>query len=522
MKNQECLDEIEAQTSPQNENHLLLKSLPSKSTTSGHVPPCIRAEAKNEKKFKVATLRRPCFSKAGLSNSFGFTFNAQAVDLNFRGSNNKLNLHSVNQSQNDTKEAFLSAVSNSCRNSTKPLQPNAVALPSEGLFSFTVFPKLSGAAAAAVATVNPYVSGTAAGHSVSPLIFGASENLGTTVASKESAQTFEKEKAASSVSLARSERQHCNIRNSINGYNSSDSTMIATAVSTVSPKSGTAISGNPFLTTFPDNSDSDPCQTATVSSSEKKSFSCLIADQKMLQENKAICFKKLSNKDNSWLTSSATDSNNHLVCNSNGAFPMACTTSTSTASYMIDTPEKQPVPDSLSSKSECCANDTPFLFSVNGTTKNYDGSLTSIKPFKKTECTTGKSKTKSKDKKLTVQKPVPSKKDVAAYKELKDTSSFASINKCPKAETCSLLVPQNIAAHDLTADSASVSVELMKSGNPVEIPPPTIDHRAFSSILDRASCTVNSDSDVEDLSQASSDSSSTSEYFSVAEDKISS
>lgn len=475
MKNQVCLDERETQTSPQNENHLLLKSLPSKSTIPGHVSPWFHAEAKNEK-FKVATLQRPCFSKAGLSNSFGFTFNVQAMNLNFCSSKNNLNLHSVNHSQNDAKEASLSALRNSCQNSTKPLQLNAVTLPSEGLFSFSVFPKLSGATA--VATANPHVLGAAAGHSASPLIFGPS---------KESAQIFEKEKPRS-VSLAKFERLHGNIK-----------------------KSGTTISGNPFLTTFPNNSDSDPCQTATVNSSQEKSFSYLIADQKIFQENKAICFRKLSNKDNSWLTSSATDSNNHLFRNSNDAFPITGTISTSTASYMIVAPEKQPVADSGSSKSECCTNNTPFLFSFNGTTQNYGGSLTSIEPFKNTECTTEKSKMNNKDKKLTVQKPVPF---VAACKEWEDTrSSFASINKGPIAETCSPFVPQHAIAHDFTANSALVSVEPPKSENPLEIPPPTIDHRA-----------VNSDSDVEDLSQASivSDSSSTSEYFSVSEDKISS
>uniref|UniRef100_A0ABM5GIU3 Uncharacterized protein isoform X3 n=1 Tax=Pogona vitticeps TaxID=103695 RepID=A0ABM5GIU3_9SAUR len=526
MKHQVCLDELQAQISPQNENFPLLKCLSSKSATSRFVPSCLSAKAKNKK--KIATLQRPCFSESGVSNPLGFTFNAEAMNFNFCSSNNKLNLQRVNQSQNDAKETSQSAVSNSCQNTTKLLQPHVVTLSSEDLISSTVFPKVSESAAVSVAAVNPCISGAVSGHSASPFIFGPSGNLGTTPSSKKSSVMFEKEKVAfSTLSLVRSESQDCNINN-INVYNSTNGFLtVATTVSTISPKSGTAVSGNPFLSTFPANSESDSCQTTTVSSSsEQKSFSYLIADQKILQGNKAVCFRKQNNEGNSWVTYSAIDSNKHLIYSSNDAFSMACTTSSFTASHMIDTSEKQPIPDSVSSKNDCSTNGIHLLPLKRGN-KNCGDTLISIKPLKKIECATEKSKVKPEDKNVTVQRSVPSKKDVAAYKELKDIrncSSLASINKCPKAKTCSVLVPQQNVAHDLTVNSTSDSVKLTEMENSLEIFPPAVeDHKVFSSVLDGASCTVNSDSDVEDLSQASnvSDSSSTSEYFSVTEDQIS-
>ncbi|KAJ7326822.1 hypothetical protein JRQ81_016581 [Phrynocephalus forsythii] len=514
MKHQVCLDELQAQTSPQKENHSLLKCLSSKSTTSGVVLSCLSAEGKSKKKLKVPSLRRPCFNEAGLSNSVGFTFDAQAVNLNFCGSRSKMNLHNVNQSQNDAKETSLSALSNNCQNTTKSLQSQTGTLHSEGLFSFTRFPVVpESAASASVATVKPYVPGA------SSLTFGPSDSVGITAASKASPLIFEKDKEVfSTVSPKRCDNQDCNLRNNINGYN-------CAFISAISPRSDAANSGSPFLSGFPDNSESDSCQTTTVNSSEEKPFSCLIADQKILQENKAVCLKKLTNKGNSWFTSSANESNKHLVCNSNDTFPMACTTSTA---YMIDAAKKQPVCDSISSTNDCCKTGTPCLFSFKVATKNCDDTLTSIKSFNKPECVTEKSKMKSKDRNVIFQKSAPSKKDVASYKELKDIKhsfSFVSINKSPKAESCGVLFPQQIVSHDLTTNSNSVSIKIPERENPLEIPPPAVeDNSAYSSILDTAHSTVNPDSDVEDLSQISnvSDSSSTSEYFSVTEDKISS
>ncbi|KAF7244165.1 Tripartite motif-containing protein 3 [Varanus komodoensis] len=150
-----------------------------------------------------------------------------------------------------------------------------------------------------------------------------------------------------------------------------------------------------------------------------------------------------------------------------------------------------------------------------GCIKNSCGTFaSSIIPCNKTECAHEKT-VKATEKNSTAKKSVPLRNDVPFYQEVKDlmchSSSFSvsEIRNCLKSETDNVLVSQQPVGCDPLANSTSVSSVPTDVSSPLENASAHVeDHRRSPSVTSAASCTVNSDSDVEDLSQASNSSDS--------------
>ncbi|XP_062992097.1 uncharacterized protein LOC134404972 isoform X2 [Elgaria multicarinata webbii] len=507
MKHQMLSDELQTKTSPLNKRHTLPKSHSSKTTTSGFASSCLSTKTNDQRKVKMPMLQRQSVKEPSLSNSLGFTFKTQAVNFNFSGSNNNLNLLNVKESQKDSKDTCLSENTQSCLMLTKCLPSPAVALPSETVPSFTSFPNVPRSTAPPVAALSPYTSGAFVELPAPLLVSSSSGKLTMLTASKDSTLSQKKENSVySTLFLGKSKSQDCNIKNNINEYESvsvlSTTSVTKTTTTIMSPKPGTAVSRNPF-TAFSTNSESDCFHAIKPNNLEQTSFSFFLPTQEVVQGNKDACFSK-NNLGHHWDNSKVTAN-------------LACKTSSS-ASDKTDVSEEKSVSDAVSPNNYSWASKAPCLFSFKGGLKNSSGTSTSsMMPSNKTEYAHEKTMTVTEE--ITALKnSVPSRNDVPVLQELKDLishSSLFSVGKSLKSETDT---QRNVACYP-SANSTLVSALLTEESTPLENPStPVEDHRIFPLITNGPSCTVNSDSDVEATS--SSDSSRTSEYLSVAEDKL--
>ncbi|KAH0616086.1 hypothetical protein JD844_026920 [Phrynosoma platyrhinos] len=521
MKHQVRPGELQAQTV--NKSHTLPKTLSSKSTF------CLNVEAKNQKKRKMQLLQRQSIKGTSLSDSVGFTFKAEAVNFNFSASNNNLHQLNLKEHQNDSKEISLSKNTNSCLNAAKiPLLP-AITVPSETPFSLTLFPKVPTSAATSAATLNLHSLSGAAEQATGPLVSISSGNL-TIPATKGSALSFKKESQVfSPLFHGKPVSQDCNTSN-INGFNSSDSGA-TTTITITAPKLIIPVNENPSFSAFSTNDENNYFQKTKPGSLNQTSF--ILPVEKTVEENKAACFSREKNTGHNSLASPAVVSAKDFVCNSSitsnlaskmssSAFDHTGASKTSSAFDHTGASKKQVVPKRLSSNNYSWTSNSPCVFSFKGAMKNNCDTLT-MKPFSKIEYANDKSKMKPKEKYSAVKKSVPSVKDLPVHQELKhlacSSSSSSSIDSTPKSEIANMLVPQESVVCN-PANSTLASAKPAERANTFENLAMAVEDQR-SSVPKGASCTVNSDSDVEDLSQASSasDSSSTSECFSLAEDK---
>ncbi|XP_042322781.1 uncharacterized protein LOC121930478 isoform X2 [Sceloporus undulatus] len=500
MKHQVRPGELQIQTL--NENHTLPKSLFSKNTSD--VLFCVRAEAKNQKKLRML-LQRQRLKRSNFSDSVGFTFKTEAVNFNFSGSNYNLHQLNVTEPQNDSKEISLSKDTNSCLNAAKiPLLP-AVTVPSETPFPLTVFPKVHTSAVTSAATLNLHSLSGAAEQPTAPLVSCSSGNL-TTPATKGSALSFKKEsEVCSTLFLGKPVTQDGNTSN-INGFNSSDSGSTAT-VTTTSSKLIIPANKNPFFSAFSTNTKSNWFQKTKPGSSDQTSFSFISPAEKIVDWNKADCFSIEKNTGHNSLASSTVISAKDVVCNSSITSNLASKMSSSVFDHTV-TSKKPTVPNKRSSKTYI----SPCIFSYKGGPKN-DCDI--LKPFCQIEYANEKSKMKSKEKISAAKKFVPSVNDVPVHQEPKhllvSCSSSSSIDSTPKSEIVNMFVPQENVICD-PAFSSLASAKLPERSNTFKNHVTAVKGQR-SSVPEGASCTISSNSDTEDLSQASSasDSSSTSE-----------
>lgn len=515
-------DELQARISALNEKLILPKSLPS-STTTFEVPlSFVNAEANNHQKaLKISTLQRHDVNESSFSNSLGFTFSTRAANMNFSVSNN----FNVKKSQKDSKKTSLSENTFFFKPATIS-PPCAATRPFGTQPSFSALSNLCQSAPPSATAINLHLPGDDVQHPAPP-VFSSSGPL-TYTATKGSAPSFKTKNPFFNIFVGKHESQDYNFNN-INGCNASTIVSPSTTTTTtgaipfpsVSPTVGhgpDSIRGNSCFSDLSTSSQSVPFQTATLSvnSSQQASFSLFPAIQKTVEENKASSFTKEHKLGHSWFIPPAVSK--QFRGNSSCIANVACK-SASCAFEKADASKKQSVPGSLS-PNNCWTSNTPFLFTFKGNVKNSCDPLTSsMVSFNNT-------KHVPEEKDDPPKSAVSSKNDAPVCKEFKNlrSSSFPfSIVKCQKSETESTVSPQQNVAHDTTANSALVSPNLPgESHFPLENPPKAEDHIESPSLTNGPRCVSNADSDVEDLSRASSssDSSCTSEYFSVAEDKV--
>ncbi|XP_003223761.2 tripartite motif-containing protein 75 isoform X2 [Anolis carolinensis] len=484
----------QTQAPPVNENHTLPKFLFSESISV--VPICLTAKAEHPQKQRIQVLERQSIKEAVSSNSVSFTF--EAVNLNFSGSNNNLPQLNVKEPQNDSKESSLSKNSKNCMNAaTNPLLP-AVTVPSEMHLPSTLFSKVPVTAATSAPTLSLCPLDGAAEQPTAPLDSNPSGNF---ITSKGSGFLFEKTKVFPTLFIGKSVSQDCNASN-INGYNSSDSVGTATTTITGS-KPVTSVGENASFSAFSTSSKSECFQKTKLSTSDQTSFT--LPFEKIQQENKASCFSMETNKEQTWLVASSAVSSKDLVCNSGFTSNLL----SDSALDQRDASKKQAIPAKLSPSCSWTSNDA-CLFSFKGARKS---------PFNRIKYVNVKSEMKSKEKYLAAKTSVPSIKDVPTQKGLEHlVACSSSIDNSSKSQTANMLVPQENVSD--SANSTLTSTKLTKMTNTSENHVLAVEDQKSPSVPKEASCIVNSDSDGEDLSQASSlsESSTISEYFSLAED----
>ncbi|XP_044286648.1 serine-rich adhesin for platelets-like isoform X2 [Varanus komodoensis] len=513
MKHQMYSDKLQTQTLLLNERYTQPKLQSSKNATLEVIPSCLNTKANNQKKMRRQLLQRKAVKETSSPDLPGFSFKTQAMNFNFSGSNNNFNLLNVQGSQKDSKETFPSERTKSCFEKDTVLALPTVTLPSETMFSFTMFPNISQPTALPSANLSPYFKCSIMESQTPVSVSSSSGNMMVVGANKSSPTSVEKYNSVSStLFLVQSKSQECNIKNNANGYDSVSTTAI-NSITTTTSSAKPAGSGNLLIPAFSTKLENDCFQTTKPNFSEQTSCSVSLPIQKIEQGKTDTCFNKESTPRRSWLTS-AEGCPKHLVDDSNAIF-----------SYASD---KQTAP-CVTVPNHSYINNAPNLFSFKGCIKNSCGTFaSSIIPCNKTECAHEKT-VKATEKNSTAKKSVPLRNDVPFYQEVKDlmchSSSFSvsEIRNCLKSETDNVLVSQQPVGCDPLANSTSVSSVPTDVSSPLENASAHVeDHRRSPSVTSAASCTVNSDSDVEDLSQASnsSDSSSASEYFCLAEDKI--
>lgn len=502
-------DELKTQASAPNEKMTLPKSLPS-SITSLEIPPSfLNAEANNQKELKITVSQKEVVKE---SNSVGFTFSAPAGNLNFSASNNIFN---IQKSQKDSKKTSLPR-----KGILKPATippPRSTTLPFGTQPSFTGLSNLPQSAPSSAASIN-FNSLCVAQHPAPPLVFSSSDSLTSYTATTGSAPSFKANNPCFTFSLGKTESQDYTF-NSINGCNASTVVSFSATTATTStmsfppafpivgPGLGSARENSCF-SVLPTSSQNAPFQTAMPSSSQQVLFPIV----QKTEENKATSFTKDHNLGAGWLTPPAVSKQSGGIsyCSEN----VACS-SASCDFEKADASKLQSVPGNLS-PGNCWTNNAQCLFTFKGNLKNRCVRLTSsMGSFNKHVHEGNVDPPKS---------AVPLKNNVPVYKEIKNltsSSSFFSMDKCQKSETESTVSPQQNVAHDLTANMALVSPNLPEESRfLLEDSAKTEDHIGFPSLTNRGVSDV--DSDAEDPSQASnsSDSSCTSEYFSVGEDKV--
>ncbi|XP_053109100.1 uncharacterized protein LOC128326390 isoform X3 [Hemicordylus capensis] len=493
------------QISALNKRHTLRKSPPSRITTS-EVSSCIGAEANNQKQLKTQTLQKQDVHETNVSSSLGFTFKPPAVNFNFSGSN-KLNVFNMDISQKDSKKtnaaSFLKK-ENVCPAHVETLPPGT-------LPSFNTLSNLP--QTPSVSALNPHSLGVVE-HPVPPLL-NSDDNLTSHTASK--GPSLETENSVSSTLEGKLESQDSNTRN-MNGYNASATlsslaaAAAATTSTTASPNAGPSESGKPLFLPFPTNSQSACSKATALKCSQNTSFSLFLPNQKTLQENKTSCFSKETNIGHSWLASPAIVFGKHV--GDNWAYKTS-----SGASEKADV-SKQSVPGMVSSNINSW-NNTPCMFTFKGAIKNNcDIPTAAMMPSNKSKNSHETAKIESNDQKKSVEKAMPSRNDTPVYKDLKNLMYRWSffMDKGQKSEAESVPVAQQNTAHT-TTNNALVSANLTEESNPLESSQSAVGHTKSPSLTNRVGQMVNADSDVEALSQTSnsSDSSGTSEYFSVEE-----
>ncbi|XP_066488254.1 uncharacterized protein [Tiliqua scincoides] len=493
-------DDLQIRISALNEKLTLPKSLPS-SITALEIPlSFLSAEANNQNASKIPASPRQVVNESGFSSSLDFTFSAPAANLNFSVSNNIFN---IKKSQKVSKKTSLSEkATNILKPATIP-PPRAAMLPFGTQPSLTILSNLPQSASPSATAINFNSSGENAQHPDPSLVFSSSGNLTSCTATKGSAPSFKTDNPFLTLFLEKPEDYNLN---SINGYNastivSSTTTTTTAAMSfptasrTIGPGPGST-KGMPCFSVLSTGFQNAPFQTATLNSSQKALFPSI---QK--EENKATSITKEQNLRHGWFTPPAVSK--QLGGNSSCIANVAC--ESASCFEKADTSEKQSVSGSLS-PDKCWTSNTPCLFSFKGNIKNSCASYEEkVDPPKSA---------------------VSSKNSIPVYKEIKNlisSSSFSSMDKCQTSETESTASSQQNVLHVITPNSALISPNLPEESHfPLEDPPMANDHIGFPTLANGPCCMSNADSDVEDLSQESnsSDSSCTSEYFSVAEDKV--
>ncbi|XP_060634723.2 uncharacterized protein [Anolis sagrei] len=489
---------LQTQATPVNENHALPKFLFSESTS--FAPICLPAEAEHQKKQRMQALERQSNKGTGWSDPVGFTFETQAVNLNFSGSNNNLPQFNVKEPQNNSNESSLSKNSKNCMNAvTNPVLP-AVTVPSETHVPSTLFSKVPVTAATSAPTLSQCPLGGAAEQPTAPL---DSNSIGTFTTPKGSGFFFGKKmEVFPTLFLGKSVSQDCDTGN-INGYNSSDS--VATTTTTVTgSKPVTSVSENASFSAFSTSSKSDCFQKTKLSSSGQTSFT--LPFENIQQENKAACFSMETNKGHNCLVASSAVSSKDLVCTSSFTSNLI----SGSALDQRGASKKQAVPTKLSStcfwtSEEAC------LFSFKGTMDNHCDIL-ATQPFSRIKYVNVKSKMKSNEKYSAATSPVPTQ---GPENQVACSSSIANGSK---PETADKLVPQKNVCD--SANSTLTSTKLTETTNTLGNHVLVVEDQKSFSVSNGPSCIVNSDSDGEDVSQVSnaSKSSTVSEYFSLAED----
>lgn len=506
-------DELQTQLSALKEKLVLPKCLSSSTTMLEEPPSFVSAEANNHQKaLKMSTLQRHA-SESSFSNSLGFTFSTPPANLNFSFSNN----FNVKKSHKVSRRTSLLANTVSSKPATIA-PPCAVTCPFETQPSF-----LALSAPPSATAINLHAPGDDVQHPAPPVLSSSGTSTSYT-ASKGSTPSFKTNNPFFTIFVGKHESQDYNFNN-INGSNASTIAAATSSSSTTTttdaisfPPSSLSVDQGPcstrgksYFSDLSTSSQSSPFQTATLNSSQ---FSIFPAIQKTMEENKASSFPKKPNLEHSWFIPPAVSKQ---LGNSSCIANVSCK-SASCAFEKADASKKQSVPGSLS-PNNCWASNIPFLFTFKGNNKNSCDPLTSSTVcFNETENV-------PEEKDDPPKSAVSSKNDDPVDKEFKNlcSSSFSfPMGKCQKSETESTVSPQQNVAHGTTATSALVSPNLPgESHFPLEDPSKTEDDMGSPSLTNGPHCVSNADSDVEDHpASSSSDSSCTSEYFSVAEDEV--
>lgn len=493
-------EELKIQTSFLNGGNTLPISHSSNVTTLDAAFFPLVAKANNQKKIKTQILHRKGPTETSVSSSSGYKFKTRAANMTLSVSNNLFN---VKGSPQNSKKTSLSENASSLLKTPRVPHPHAGAPPFGPQMSFTISPSSSELTPSTATILNPHASAAVVENPAPPLVSSSFDNLTSPIANGPSL-SFQPYPF-----LGKFESHDYNKKLNINGENSS--TLIAApSTTTTDLKPGTEERRKPLFSTF--STHSGGFQTSKRNISQQTSFSFYHS-----KESQIGCLSTENNPGHSWSTSPAIDFGNQSVDNSNFAANVA--SETSGCSGKAATSPKQLKNSKVFSNSYSCEIRTPSVFSFQGIGKSNSDNLNPPTFFSKTSLFNEKPK----DKKKAAEEisETSGNTPISKAKNLK-FGSFSSIGKCPKMITKQFFPQQNIAC-DTASCSTWIPVNSYTENNSLL---ETSTRNEKTDEEDHIGCLsftagVNTDSDMEAASQSSSSSvsSSTSEYFSVAEDK---